>query len=194
MQILVLYTWWCHDIETLPASLSLCEGNHKAFCFLWCQPEQIIDKQSKSRWIEMSWCSFETTIIMNRFMTTSPNEHIFCVTGHMCGEFTGHYNVTVIYNRYITFRILIFFLLLSSISELCFLTPNKKLQSFPNGIAFVYFCILFAQISDCLLWRVELLWCLGFTSVPKWYTDIQDDKIILYKAGCHIVYCRWWIY
>ena len=35
------------------------------------------------------WISMTELTLLNITMTSS-NENIFCVTGHLCGEFTGH--------------------------------------------------------------------------------------------------------
>ena len=72
-------TGWRHYMETLPALLARCEGNSlfasgfpaqgesgtAIWYFLWCQSGQTAMKHSRSRWIDMVWCSFDVTVMRN---------------------------------------------------------------------------------------------------------------------------------
>ena len=96
-----ILTRWCRLSKLRPWKLQnfkLCLPNDD--CRHWCYPSplqgQIKWTMSKPRFslelicfgiIGFSWC-YVVDIVCT--MVTSSNGHIFCVTGHLCGEFTGH--------------------------------------------------------------------------------------------------------
>ena len=77
---IIFFTWWCHQMETFSALLTICAGNSPVpgeFPARWW-----FETPSRPLW-------HHSNELPQFDMMTSSNGNIFRVTGPLCGEFTG---------------------------------------------------------------------------------------------------------